>query len=234
MPIPDWDEFLAGDIVEFPDPAPNQVFLSDFREDPEAHPRQTPSGRIELFSERVASFGLSECPGHATWAEPRDWGQSDNYPLTLISGQPGTRLHSQFDNGAVSTGAKIAGREPALINEKDAARRGIATGDVVELFNGRGRCLAGAKVTPDIAEGVVFLWTGAWYDPEFNAQYNRDRHGNPNTLTHDQRTSEFSQSPAAHSARIGIRKLLGEPPQVHAHLPPEFVPRPQGKEASND
>ncbi len=234
-PIPDWDAFLVGDIVELSDPAPDQVFLSDFRQDPEANPRQTPSGKIELFSKVVAGFELGECAGHASWAEPHDWVQedADHYPLALVSGQPGTRLHSQYDNGAVSVDAKIAGREPVLISEADAARRGIATGDVVELYNARGRCLAGAQVTSDIAEGVAFLWTGAWYDPDFEAQHNRDRHGNPNTLTHDRRTSEFSQSPAAHSARIEIRKFLEEPSPVRAHMPPEFVPQPQDEEHFN-
>ncbi len=233
--LPDWDAFLAGDIIELPDPAPDQVFLSDFRRDPLANARETPSGKIELFSEVVARFDLDECAGHATWAEPRDWSLegANQYPLALISGQPGTRLHSQFDNGAVSRAAKIAGREPVLISETDAAQRGISSGDIVELYNARGRCLAGARVTSEIAEGAVFLWTGAWYDPDFDAPAHRDRHGNPNVLTHDRRTSEFSQSPAAHSARIEIRKFLEKPVAVRAHLPPEFAPRPQNAETNN-
>ena len=226
--LPDWDEFIAGDIIELPDPSPGQVFLSEFRRDPETNPRQTPSGRIELYSETVAGFGLSECKGHATWVEPRDWeaGDSCGFPLALVSGQPGTRLHSQYDNGAVSRAAKISGREPALINPKDAARRGISDGDIIELHNPRGRCLAGARVTDDVAEGTVFLWTGAWYDPDFDAPDHRDLHGNPNTLTHDLRTSEFSQSPAAHSCRIEIRRLPENPGPVRAHEPPQFATNP--------
>ncbi len=220
--LPDWDTFVVGNIVDLPDPTPGQVFLSAFREDPNANPRDTPSGRIELFSDTVAQFGLTDCLGHATWVAPRDW--AGPYPLALLSGQPGTRLHSQFDNGALSRASKIKGREPVLINPSDAASRGIADGDVVELFNDRGRSLAGARVTPDVAPGVVFLWTGAWYDPDFEAPDNRDRHGNPNTLTHDLRTSEFSQSPAAHSARVEIRRFDAVPPEVKAHEPPEFLP----------
>lgn len=223
--LPDWDQFIAGDIVELPDPSPNQVFLSDFRRDPLANPRQTPSGRIELYSELVAGFGLAECNGHATWVEPHDWAaaDADTYPLALVSGQPGTRLHSQFDNGSVSRAAKIAGREPLLINPLDAARRSTSDGDIVELFNARGRCLAGARVTDDVAEGTVFLWTGAWYDPDFETRDHRDRHGNPNVLTHDLRTSEFSQSPAAHSARVEVQKFSGNPGPVRAHEPPQFA-----------
>ncbi len=231
--LPDWDSFIAGDIVELPDPAPGNVFLADFRADPVANPRPTPSGRIELYSEVVAGFGLDDCPGHAFWNVPRDiaCGKDKAYPIAIVSGQPGTRLHSQLDNGAFSNGSKIEGREPVLIHPADAAERGIAEGDVVELFNDRGRCLAGARLTDEILRGVAFLWTGAWYDPDFDAPMNRDRHGNPNVLTHDHRTSEFGQGPSAHSAQIEIRKFDGVAPPVLAHEPPEFLPFGSGKES---
>ncbi|MEM8790194.1 MAG: molybdopterin-dependent oxidoreductase [Pseudomonadota bacterium] len=225
--LPEWDEFLHGDIIELPDPTPEQVFLSDFRADPEANPRQTPSGQIEIFSEAVAGFGLIDCPGHAAWNAPRDLADpaTRDFPLALISGQPGTRLHSQHDNGALSLSNKIAGREPVLLHPEDAGERGIANGDIVELWNDRGRCLAGARITEDVAKGVAFLWTGAWYDPDFDAEQDRDRHGNPNVLTHDLRTSEFSQSPASHSARIDVRKFEGAPGRVRAFDQPDFIPR---------
>ena len=54
------------------------------------------------------------------------------------------RLHSQMDNTVARDWYKVAGREPLLINTADAAARGIAAGDVVRLFNGRGQTLAGA------------------------------------------------------------------------------------------
>ena len=47
----------------------------------------------------------------------------------------------------------------------DAAARGIADGDIIRLFNARGACLAGVRVTEDIRAGVIQLPTGAWYDP---------------------------------------------------------------------
>lgn len=222
MPLPNWDAFIAGDIVELPDPTPDQVFLSEYRADPEAHTRDTPSGRIELFSEIVAGFDLPDCPGHATWNPPRDQTEG-RFPLALISGQPGTRLHSQFDNGVLSKANKIKGREPVLIHPMDAGARGIKDGDIVEVFNSRGRCLAGARVTDDVMQGVVFLWTGAWYDPDFDASDHRDRHGNPNVLTHDHRTSEFSQSPASHSAQVDVAVFEGDMPKVMAFEPPEFA-----------
>ncbi|WP_424970694.1 molybdopterin-dependent oxidoreductase [Dinoroseobacter sp. S76] len=222
--LPDWEAFIQGDVVALPDPTPERVFLQEFRADPDANPLPTPSGRIELFSERIAGFDLPDCPGHASYIPPRDT-VTGTGPLYLLSGQPATRLHSQLDNGAYSVGRKIAGREPVLIHPEDAAPRGIADGDIVELSNPRGRCLAGARVTEAIRPGCVFLWTGAWYDPDYGAPQNRDRHGNPNVLTHDQRTSQLSQGPAAHSAMVELARFHGDPPPVEAHDPPPFKPR---------
>ena len=220
--LPAWQDFLRGDMVHLEDPAPDAVYLAAFRADPEAHPLETPSGKLELASEVIAGFGYEDCPGHPVWLAPREWAARDSgaYPLHLLSGQPGTRLHSQYDNGAFSMSRKVQGREPVLMNPGDAAARGIASGDVVVLANARGRCLAGAVVTEDIRAGTVFLWTGAWYDPDLCDPHHLERHGNPNVLTHDLRTSRLSQGPAAQSAFVEVRKFEGEPPPVMAfHAP---------------
>ena len=223
--LPNWNEFITGDIIAIPDPSPNQVFLSEFRADPIANPLKTPSGKIELYSETIASFGLGDCPGHAAWFPPRDleMGLKAKYPLYLLSGQPGTRLHSQFDNGEFSISQKINGREPVLIHPDDASERDILNGGIVEMFNERGACLAGARVTKKIAKGNIFLCTGAWYDPDFDAPKDRDRHGNPNVLTHDNKTSNLSQSPAAHSALVQIRNFEGKIPNITVHEQPKFA-----------
>jgi biotin/methionine sulfoxide reductase len=219
--LPGWQDFLQGDMIEFPDPSPDNVYLAAFREDPITHPLKTPSGRIELYSEVIAGFGYDDCPGQATWLAPREWlGAAAADQLHLISGQPETRLHSQLDSGAFSQSRKIAGREPVLIHPQDAAARGIASGDVVVLSNDRGECLAGAMVTEDVRQGVVFLWTGAWLDSDPDHPRRRDRHGNPNVLTHDLRTSRLSQGPSAQSVLVRVAKLDGPAPAVRAFEPP--------------
>ena len=220
--LPDWNDFLSGDIVNLEDPEPGAVYLSAFRETPEAQPLSTPSGKIELASKVIAGFGYDDCPGHPAWLPPREWlgSATREHPLHLISGQPETRLHSQHDNGAFSRSRKIEGREPILIARADAAARGIDDGDVVCVSNHRGQCLAGAVVSDDIRPGVVFLWTGAWYDPDLAHPRHRDRHGNPNVLTHDLRTSRLSQGPAAQSALVEVKKHLGPLPKVQAFDPP--------------
>jgi len=225
--LPDWHDFIRGDVIHLFDPAPSQIFLDHFRRDPDAHPLSTPSGRIELYSQTIASFNYADCPGHPSWFPPRDVaaGKGALYPLYLLSGQPETRLHSQLDNGRFSRSCKIKGREPVLIHPDDGAARGIKEGDIVELFNERGRCLAGAKLTEDIARGCIFLWTGAWYEPDFNAPQARDKHGNPNVLTHDFRTSRLTQGSAAHSCLVECRLFEGPLPDLTIHQPPAFVTR---------
>lgn len=221
--LPGLKTFLSGDIITFDDPAPDAVFLSKFRADPLRHPLKTPSGKIELFSEVIAGFGYDDCPGHATWLPPREWlgaEQAARYPLHLISGQPETRLHSQFDSGAFSKSSKIKGREPVLLHPADAAKRGITDGDIVCIRNDRGQCLAAAVVTDSIRENVMFLWTGAWFTPDFAHPHHRDTHGNPNVLTHDLRTSKLSQGPAAQSTLVEVEKFEGELPPVTAFEAP--------------
>ena len=222
--LPNLNTFLSGDIIEFHDPDPDHVFLSEFRSDPIANALPTPSGKIEIYSKKIASFNYQDCPGHATWLAPNEWlgsEQSKSHPFHLISGQPKTRLHSQLDSGEYSKSRKIQEREPVLINPIDAKRLNIKDGDIVKLYNQRGACLAGAVVTNKVREQVVFLWTGAWYDSEKPGVIGSlEKHGNPNVLTHDGRTSRLSQGTAAHSTLINIEKHTGTPPPVTAFNSP--------------
>ncbi|GLY29197.1 molybdopterin-dependent oxidoreductase [Kineosporia sp. NBRC 101731] len=201
------------------------TLLADFRADPLAHPLRTPSGLIEITSDVVAGFGYDDCPGHPVWLEPREWAGSElaaTYPLHLISNQPKHRLHSQLDAGPVSRAAKVAGREPVRLNPGDAAQRGIGDGDLVEVFNDRGRVLAGAVLADEVRTGVVQLATGAWYDPidPSATEGSPDRHGNPNVLTRDFGTSRLGQGPSAHSTLVEIRVAGSDPGAVRVHTPP--------------
>ena len=130
--------------------------LRKFRADSVANKLPTPSGRIEITSPTIASFNYEDCAGHPAWFEPAEWLGSPlatEFPLHLMSHQPATRLHSQYDHGSVSLAAKIQGREAITLNP-DAAVRGIKAGDVVRVYNNRGACLAGAKID----DGVRPAW----------------------------------------------------------------------------
>jgi biotin/methionine sulfoxide reductase len=218
--LPSFAEFWETGHVEIPAPREPYVMFGDFRAAPDERPLNTPSGRIEIFSERIAGFAYDDCPGHPTWLEPVEWLGSVKaraWPLHLISNQPRTRLHGQLDNGGVSRASKIKGREPVWLNPADAAARNIADGDVVRVFNERGATLAGAVVTDLVMPGVTQLATGAWYDPvEPGRPEALDKHGNPNTLTLDKGTSRLGQGPIAHSALVEVERFEGEPPPITA------------------
>ncbi|MGV0156124.1 molybdopterin guanine dinucleotide-containing S/N-oxide reductase [Rhodococcus sp. GB-02] len=202
----------------------NLVLFGDFREDPEKYPLSTPSGKIEIFSETIESFGYDDCAGHPRWYEPDEWlggPRASQFPLHLIANQPKSRLHSQLDHGAASQASKIQGREPIRMHPDAAAARGVSAGDVVRVFNDRGACLAGVIVDSDLRSDVVQLSTGAWYDPLDPADPDAMCvHGNPNVLTPDIGTSSLSHGCTGQHVLVQIEKFEGALPPVKAFDPP--------------
>jgi biotin/methionine sulfoxide reductase len=172
-------------------------------------------------------MNYADCPPHPAWMEPAEWLGGDlarQFPLHLLTSQPRHRLHSQLDPGPVSRAAKVAGREALSLNPADAARRGIADGDLVRVWNGRGECLAGARLTADLRPGVAVLPTGAWFDPaEPGRSGSLERHGNPNVLTRDKGTSSLGQGPSALTVLVEVERYAGEPPPVGVFEAPATV-----------
>lgn len=216
---PDFETFWASEGIEMPMAEDDGGRMRAFRNDPDGAPLPTPSGRIEIFSSTIDSFGEADCPGHPTWLGPAAAPQPDA-PLILVANQPATRLHSQFDFGGHSERAKHRGREVATMHPSDAGERGIAEGDIVRLKNSRGSCLAGVRISQDIRKGVVQLPTGAWYDPEDPNEPNSTCvHGNPNVLTEDVGTSSLSQGCTGQLTTVQVEKFLGNLPPIKAFDP---------------
>ena len=220
---PDFEAFRDQGFIDVAPPDRPRVMLAEFRDDPVKSPLSTPSGRIELFSEIVASFGAGDLPGHPVWREPREWLGSPltkRYPLHLVSHQPTRRLHSQLDHGPFSRAGKLEGREPCRMNPGDAAARGISEGDFVRVFNDRGSCLSVARLSSDLRPGILSLATGAWYDPDLSGDPQMCKHGNPNVLTADFGTSEIAQGPSALTCLVDVERFVGAVPEVTAYEPP--------------
>ena len=227
--LPPFSSFWQTGSIELPRPTADTIMLEAFREDPRARPLATPSGRIEIASEVIAKLALDDFPGLPSWREPREWLGAETafeFPLHLLSNQPRTRLHSQYDHGPVSRESKVQEREPLAMNPADAATRGLQDGDVVCVENCRGAFLAGLTVTEDIRPGVVQISTGAWYDPlEPGRIGSLDKHGNPNVVTQDVGSSSLGQGCAAQSALVDVRRFEGPLPPVTAFDLPRFVRR---------
>ena len=202
---PDRASFWRDGGWTLPPPAEDEVMLSAFREAPDQHPLKTPSGRIQLVSPAIAAFGYDDCPAHPAWLEPAEWlGAAGADELHLLTHQPRYRLHSQLGQTSGGTSEQIDGREPVLINPRDAADRDIRQHDAVRLYNQRGACLASAVLSEDVRRGVVIMQTGSWFNPDATGAL--DLQGNPNMLTRDAGASRLSQAPTAQTALVRIRR----------------------------
>ena len=188
--IPDYEKFKEQGVHRVKLEEPIVAFRAQI-EDPENNPFPTPSGKIEIFSQRAADIGDPEnvppIPKYRRVKEDRFDPLIEKYPLQMISPHPRTRSHSTLFK--VEWLQEI---EPhrAWINTHDAEARGIKSGDEIYVFNDRGKIAIEAWVTNRIIPGVISVTEGAWYDPD---DQGIDRGGCPNTLTLD----EYSPGGAA-------------------------------------
>ena len=112
---------------------------------------------MEFVSQRAASFGLPSLPVFAAPAV-------SSYPLALRTGRTLTQFHGFYDHGRALPSLAAADPEPRLwISPDDAARRALADGDDIRIFNERGEMRARAFVTGDVPPGTVWMrdgWAG--------------------------------------------------------------------------
>jgi anaerobic dimethyl sulfoxide reductase subunit A len=170
-----------------------RVGLSEFVANPENHPLDTPSGRIEIASEAYARTGFPAIPTCRVLAPSRD------YPLRLFTPHARHRIHSQ--------GSQIEWfleKEPHVlwIHPSDASARGIGDGEPVEVSSERGRTRIPARVTEDVMPGAVCLLEGAW--PRFDAD-GADTAGAANVLTSTEPTLP-SEGSRTHSVNVQVAR----------------------------
>ncbi|MDZ7323984.1 molybdopterin guanine dinucleotide-containing S/N-oxide reductase [Kosakonia sacchari] len=221
--LPPFAEFWqANQLIEMPESEQNARFVrfADFRRDPQANPLKTPSGKIEIFSERINSFGYADCPPHPMWLEPDEWhGNAQPQQLQVLSAHPAHRLHSQLNYSRLRETYAVAGREPVTLHPADAKARGIVAGDVVRVWNQRGQVLAGAVVTDGIKPGVICIHEGAWPDLD-PAAGGICKNGAVNVLTKDLPSSRLGNGCAGNTALAWVEKYQGPALTLTAFDPP--------------
>lgn len=210
--LPDFDTFWKQGPVQAYSLEKTSIALEGFRKDPEKHPLKTPSGKIEIYSDRLAKIAkswtlpegdvISPLPKFVrTWEMPGDPLQK-KYPLQCYGYHFHGRIHSTFHN---LPWLREQFPDHVLISEVDAKKRGIAEGDRVNVFNGRGCVELAAKVTPRIMPGVCAIPQGAWYTPQKKNGRVVDVGGCINTLTHH-RPSPFAKGNPQHTNLVEIAK----------------------------
>jgi anaerobic dimethyl sulfoxide reductase subunit A len=182
-----WEEFKKRGVYKFKLSQPHVAFRPQIEQ---GVPFPTPSGRIEILSTVLAQtrdFTRTQwgypIPAIPKWIEPWEWLNSKktaDMPFHLISPHPRWRTHSIFNN---IPWLRETYEQEVTINAADARRLGIGTGDTVEVWNERGKCVVPAYVTERCMPGVLVLHEGAWMD--LDAQ-GIDRSGNPDFLTLDE------------------------------------------------
>src|SRR5437016_912422 len=118
------------------------------------HAFHTPSGKVELYSERARALGLPPLPVH------EDLPPSP-YPLAFRQGRTLTQFHGFYEHGRALPTLARADPEPFLwISPADADARGIDDGAPIRLYNQRGELRARARVTSKIPPGTVWMRDG--------------------------------------------------------------------------
>ncbi len=202
---PPFDELRRRGVHVFPQHGPHVAFR-EFREDPGAHPLQTPSGKVEIYSARIAAMGIAGLPPVARFIPEWEGGPWDaaysRYPLQAFGHHCQRRTHSIYDN---VDWLEESQPQRLFMNPVDAAPRGISDGDQVRVFNDRGEIRLPARVTRRIIPGVVNIPQGAWWTPDADGV---DRRGNVNVLT-SERPTPGAHGNAQHSMLVEVQRVEG-------------------------
>jgi anaerobic selenocysteine-containing dehydrogenase len=163
----------------------------------------TPSGKIELASERAAADGHPLAPfPHADALPPSG-------RLRLLSPASDWTMNSSYANDT-----KIARRLNAaavLIHPREAAARSINAGDKVELCNEHGRIELVAETASHVPPGIALVHKGRW--PKLDPNGANVNILNPGTK------SDMGESSTVHGVEADLRPLqpAAKRRALHAH-----------------
>ena len=188
--IPTWEEFTKGKFINC-DEYDEVPFTGWDEQIKEGKPFQTKSGKIEFFNEYLASEanrGKGEHYDHSGRLIDNlagDWGSltphavyrktvkgmddplTRKYPLMVMAPHARYRVHYLFWEQPWLRNHVYQHR--VWISPTDAvARGGIKDGDLVLVYNDRGRIVMPAYVTARLMPGLIVLRHGGKYMPDEN------------------------------------------------------------------
>jgi anaerobic selenocysteine-containing dehydrogenase len=113
----------------------------------------TPSGKLEVYSEELASQGVSPMPDwQPDQEEMRD---AARWPLRLLTAPSYFQPHTAFEG--VDFLKRREGPVRCILHPDDASRRSLADGDVVRLHNDRAEVRMLLHVSDEVRPGVVLV-----------------------------------------------------------------------------
>jgi anaerobic dimethyl sulfoxide reductase subunit A len=192
---------------------------ADFRNDPEANPLTTESGKLEIYCRNLKkyleAYGFDDnVEPIARYIPPRDGYESTfsdwegkikgDFPLQSITPHNLGGARTTYNN--VPWIRRAHPREITL-NMIDANERGIKRGDTVLVSSPYGQLIRRANVTNHVMPGVILIPHGKWsdYDPESGI----DKGGCSNTVV-GARPSGQGMEPY-NTLAVQVEKWAGDP-----------------------
>ena len=104
--LPSFDDFRERGIIKFPNPGEPPIAFKEFREDPENNPLKTPSGKIEIYSQKLAEAAatwelpegdeITALPQYVKNYQGHDDPMAEQFPLQLTGYHIKSRVHSSY------------------------------------------------------------------------------------------------------------------------------------------
>jgi anaerobic selenocysteine-containing dehydrogenase len=164
---------------------------------PFAEGAPTPSGRVEFYSESLAKEGLPPLPTYVPLREgPDNLTIGSRFPLQCHVPPNRFFLNSSFSQSSLLRARQ--GGPSVLVHPDDAVKRGIVSGDLVAVFNDRGRALFTAVLSDDTRPGQVVV-EGIWWH-----KFMPGGRG-VNVLTSDG-VADLGRGPAFHSTMVEVAR----------------------------
>jgi cysteine desulfurase NifS len=167
---------------------------------------ETPTGKFEIWSTTLEDYGYEPLP---KYTEPKEGPlgsphMTADYPLVFNSGaRPQTDFRSQHHG--IPGLVKDHPEPTVMMNDDDAAARGIADGDLVEVRTPRGAVRFRAIVTDGIVKGAVECSMGGGTPVGPKAW----RENNVNELTDLQNYDEISGFPVYKALLCDVVRVDG-------------------------
>lgn len=175
---PEWEDFVEKPVFRIPLPETGyHVFMKDNLLNDK--PLDTPSGKIEFYSEFIAdndlataqlphmgkALGRGQIKAMAMYRKPPE-GMHDkrvnDYPLYMVTPHSFFKNHTAYD---ANPWFRDESRPSVWISATDAKARNIKDGDKVRVFNDVGEIHLPAYVTSRLMPGVTCMIFGRYYEP---------------------------------------------------------------------